>query len=138
MVKCPFCQFDNEDGVLFCEQCKSDLGGLGDQTSQAMPMAEPIGAGIAEALTEPMPATPIEAVPEAEATAPMAFAEPVATAPPPEESTVGLQMPPITDPMTAPPQVLDAECTGRRTGRRRQAAPCRHSRRQDRRRVPAL
>ena len=99
-------QFDNEDGVLFCEQCKSDLGGLGDQTSQAMPMAEPIGAGIAEALTEPMPATPIEAVPEAEATAPMAFAEPVATAPPPEESTVGLQMPPITDPMTAPPQAL--------------------------------
>jgi hypothetical protein len=26
MVKCPFCQFPNEDGVLFCEQCKSDLG----------------------------------------------------------------------------------------------------------------
>jgi hypothetical protein len=26
MVKCPFCQFNNEDGALFCEQCKSDLG----------------------------------------------------------------------------------------------------------------
>src|SRR5436853_571764 len=25
MVKCPFCHFDNEDGALFCEQCKSDL-----------------------------------------------------------------------------------------------------------------
>ena len=25
MVKCPFCWFDNEDGALFCEQCKSDL-----------------------------------------------------------------------------------------------------------------
>ena len=26
MMKCPFCQYDNEDGALFCEQCKSDLG----------------------------------------------------------------------------------------------------------------
>lgn len=25
MVKCPFCGFGNEDGALFCEQCKSDL-----------------------------------------------------------------------------------------------------------------
>ncbi|MBI1859455.1 MAG: hypothetical protein HYR96_00875 [Deltaproteobacteria bacterium] len=25
MVKCPFCHFENEDGALFCEQCKSDL-----------------------------------------------------------------------------------------------------------------
>lgn len=28
MVKCPFCQYANEDGALFCEQCKSDLGVL--------------------------------------------------------------------------------------------------------------
>ena len=28
MMKCPFCQYDNEDGALFCEQCKSDLGVL--------------------------------------------------------------------------------------------------------------
>src|SRR5438874_8382377 len=26
MLKCPFCEFANEDGALFCEQCKSDLG----------------------------------------------------------------------------------------------------------------
>ncbi len=26
MLKCPFCQYANEDGALFCEQCKSDLG----------------------------------------------------------------------------------------------------------------
>ena len=26
MLKCPFCHFENEDGALFCEQCKSDLG----------------------------------------------------------------------------------------------------------------
>src|ERR1700693_1317068 len=28
MLKCPFCQYDNEDGALFCEQCKSDLSGV--------------------------------------------------------------------------------------------------------------
>jgi hypothetical protein len=28
MIKCPFCHFDNEDGALFCEQCKSDLAGV--------------------------------------------------------------------------------------------------------------
>ena len=28
MLKCPFCQYANEDGALFCEQCKSDLGVL--------------------------------------------------------------------------------------------------------------
>jgi hypothetical protein len=33
-MKCPFCQFENEDGALFCEQCKSDLG-----------IGEPIGVG---------------------------------------------------------------------------------------------
>lgn len=26
MVKCLFCQYENEDGAFFCEQCKSDLG----------------------------------------------------------------------------------------------------------------
>ena len=25
MIKCRICEFDNEDGALFCEQCKSDL-----------------------------------------------------------------------------------------------------------------
>jgi len=28
MIKCPFCAFENEDGALFCEQCKSDLSGI--------------------------------------------------------------------------------------------------------------
>jgi len=28
MVQCPFCHFKNEDGALFCEQCKSDLAGV--------------------------------------------------------------------------------------------------------------
>jgi len=33
-MKCPFCTFSNEDGALFCEQCKSDLG-----------VAEPVAVG---------------------------------------------------------------------------------------------
>jgi hypothetical protein len=28
MVKCPFCSFANEDGALFCEQCKSDISSV--------------------------------------------------------------------------------------------------------------
>lgn len=27
-MKCPLCHYENEEGVLFCEQCKSDLGVL--------------------------------------------------------------------------------------------------------------
>jgi hypothetical protein len=40
MLKCPFCGFTNEDGVLFCEQCKSDLAGLPEQVPMAQPLAE--------------------------------------------------------------------------------------------------
>jgi hypothetical protein len=61
MLKCPFCHFENEDGALFCEQCKSDLAG-----------AEPAAAA---------PAVPVLEVPnalEAEQYAPL-------TAPYPEE-----------------------------------------------------
>jgi hypothetical protein len=71
MVKCPFCQFDNEDGALFCEQCKSDLGGMAESVSP--PMAEP--------LTEPLAAAPIETVPEPGMEPAMPAAEAV-TAPP--------------------------------------------------------
>lgn len=45
MMKCPFCQFDNEDGAAFCEQCKSDL-------SVATP--EPVAVE-PEVLPEPAP-----------------------------------------------------------------------------------
>jgi hypothetical protein len=40
MVKCPFCHFENEDGALFCEQCKSDLGVA--QPAVAAPVAETV------------------------------------------------------------------------------------------------
>jgi len=61
MTKCPFCHFDNEDGALFCEQCKSDLG-----VAPAAPLAhaEPV-EGIPTA--EPLQAEPYEAIPLASA-----------------------------------------------------------------------
>jgi hypothetical protein len=66
MLKCPYCQFDNEDGALFCEQCKSDLGGV--QAAEAVPVA---AAVVAEAA--PMEAAAVvEAAPVAAEAAPAA------------------------------------------------------------------
>ena len=45
-VQCPFCQFQNEDGALFCEQCKSDLSAVpaGAPAMAEAAMAAPVGA----------------------------------------------------------------------------------------------
>lgn len=66
MIVCPFCGFENEDGALFCEQCKSDLAGVPSTTPgagpiDAPPMATPIDAAPFEAA--PIDATPIDAAP---------------------------------------------------------------------------
>jgi FHA domain-containing protein len=75
MTKCPFCHFDNEDGALFCEQCKSDLGvPPATPVAQAepvedIPTAEPLqaepyeGVPLAGVETMPYPAEPLEAQP---------------------------------------------------------------------------
>lgn len=85
MLKCPFCQFDNEDGALFCEQCKSDLGGV--QPAEA-PMEAAVVAEAAPVMAEAVPvmaeAAPVmaEAAPVmAEAAPVMAEAMPVEAAP---------------------------------------------------------
>ncbi|MEY4614732.1 MAG: hypothetical protein RL179_2705 [Planctomycetota bacterium] len=57
MVVCPFCHFSNEDGALFCEQCKSDLAGV---ESGPVPEAPPIP--VAEALEEAVPFAIADAV----------------------------------------------------------------------------
>jgi hypothetical protein len=44
MVKCPFCHYDNEDGALFCEQCKSDLAGVEPATAAQVEEVVPIAA----------------------------------------------------------------------------------------------
>jgi FHA domain-containing protein len=65
MIKCPFCHFDNEDGALFCEQCKSDLASV-----ETMAPAHPVGAA-------PIPGEPIETVPHVTPVVEAVVAEPV-------------------------------------------------------------
>lgn len=66
MVQCPFCQFNNEDGALFCEQCKSDLAGA--PAAAAPAPAEAVAAvAVAEPVAQPAAAV---AAPAAETPAP--------------------------------------------------------------------
>src|SRR5947209_12321905 len=54
MIKCPLCQFENEDGALFCEQCKSDLG-MGESApahATARSAAMAVGQGLHAAVSE--------------------------------------------------------------------------------------
>ena len=64
MVKCPFCGFDNEDGALFCEQCKSDLSAVPAAPAAAVPVAqvvEPVPS--AAPMAEAVPVVPVEGAP---------------------------------------------------------------------------
>src|SRR5262249_43538338 len=93
MVKCPFCNFENEDGALFCEQCKSDLSGVeptkGAAPSEPIPVAAvldetmPMGAASDKGVeTVPMAALLAEGeAPKAEAATPAPPATPAAAAP---------------------------------------------------------
>lgn len=77
MLKCPFCQFDNEDGALFCEQCKSDLVTVAATPAAKPAMAEPVP--MAAIVEEPIPLVPL-AEPVMAAPVPMAMPEPIALA----------------------------------------------------------
>ena len=74
MIRCPFCHFDNEDGALFCEQCKSDLAGAipvaqAEASPGQHPHVQEATPVFAEAMPEPgVPAAqtmPYEAIPVA-------------------------------------------------------------------------
>ncbi|MCS6850915.1 MAG: FHA domain-containing protein [Gemmataceae bacterium] len=72
MLKCPFCGFENEDGALFCEQCKSDLSSVAPAAAPGVAQAAVAVAEPAIALAEPAvavaeaaPAAPAVAVPPA-------------------------------------------------------------------------
>ncbi len=105
MLKCPFCHFDNEDGALFCEQCKSDLASAAPIVQaealplEAIPTAAPV---VMEAIAEPLPAAPYEAIPVAAAEAiplsgePMT-AEPIQAIPIGEEKTPAHQPTPVAE-----------------------------------------
>jgi hypothetical protein len=60
MTKCPLCGFQNEDGVLFCEQCKTDLAGA----VPAQPVGMP-GGLMAVAVAEAAPEVPPPVVAQA-------------------------------------------------------------------------
>lgn len=89
MVKCPFCGFDNEDGALFCEQCKSDLGVVAPAAPLAPPAEPlPVAAVLEETVPLPPPAAPeVAAIPleplAAEPTIPLAAIIEAAPPPPP-------------------------------------------------------
>ncbi len=66
MVKCPFCGFGNEDGALFCEQCKSDISNVAPASEPPpMPLATPTPLPESMPPMEMFPMASIEPVPEA-------------------------------------------------------------------------
>jgi len=80
MTKCPFCQYDNEDGALFCEQCKSDLGVLEPGPSVISPPAavvENLEATEAVVTTAVPVANPVQSENVAAAAGPIPVARPV-------------------------------------------------------------
>jgi hypothetical protein len=82
MLKCPFCGFDNEDGALFCEQCKSDLSSV--EPTPAAPAPVPAAALADETIpmAEAIPAAQVvEATPVAEAIPAAPVAAPETPAP---------------------------------------------------------
>lgn len=69
MIECPCCQFHNEDGALFCEQCKSDLGvaELAGAQSAAHSAGAEFGASAIPIASVSDIASPVSAVAFAEA-----------------------------------------------------------------------
>lgn len=112
MVKCPFCGFDNEDGALFCEQCKSDLSAVPAAPAAEVPVAQvveavPVAAEAAPPMAQVVEPVAFEAAPMAEAVATpvaeAAAAEPVAApaaeaAPAGEAAVAGQSVPPGSQP----------------------------------------
>ena len=111
MVKCPFCGFDNEDGALFCEQCKSDLSSVPTSPApapQPVPVAQVVEAVPVAAMAEGIPVVaPVDvAPPMAQVVEAVAVAAPVAeaveaapvAAPAPEAAPAGQSVPPGAQP----------------------------------------
>src|SRR5262249_19074345 len=112
MLKCPFCGFSNEEGALFCEQCKSDISGvvpaaptpvepIPEAPVMAAIVEEPVVAAVLAEEAPPMVAAAAEVV-EAKHVPP----EPL-TPPAPLEST---PMPPA-EPPPAPAMPVAAVST---------------------------
>jgi hypothetical protein len=101
MLKCPFCGFENEDGALFCEQCKSDLSSVPAPAAAAPAEAIPMAAVVED--TVPM-ADIVEAIPEAAAAeAAPAPAAPATAEAPPAPAPAAAAPPPEAAPVPAAP-----------------------------------
>jgi hypothetical protein len=112
MVRCPFCQFENEDGALFCEQCKSDLGVVEPVAAVvAQPVEDVPVAAVVEETAPFIPAggTP-DTIPAAEAMA--LHQETVPTVEPfphHEEAAPPAEAHPVADAVEAPPAAPPAQ-----------------------------
>lgn len=95
MLKCPFCGFDNEDGALFCEQCKSDLSAVTPEPAAPAAEAPPPMAAVEEAI----PMAAMEEAPAEEI--PMAAMAELAEAPP--------EAPPMAEPEAPVAEALPEE-----------------------------
>jgi hypothetical protein len=113
MLKCPFCHFENEEGALFCEQCKSDLGSVAPVVAAPEAVMAPVAeATPAVGAADDMPmAAVIEATPVLAEASVIAVAEAVAeiapAMPPPEPVTLGVEglaapQPSVAEPASAP------------------------------------
>src|SRR5262245_20986114 len=107
MTKCPICQFDNEDGALFCEQCKSDLSGAQPTTPTVAGFitvpASPVIADAGAASAETVPMAQIEAAPPPGGTPAVAVAFPMPE--PPQATPVPAAEPPPAAPMPPLPPI---------------------------------
>ena len=88
MVQCPFCHYNNEDGALFCEQCKSDLANVASSNDPPIAQAMPVEAEPAFAEAIPVEAIPMGALPLAPEALPMEGGPVVAEAIPMEAAPV--------------------------------------------------
>jgi FHA domain len=118
MLKCPFCNFQNEDGALFCEQCKSDLGSVPATPAAASPvLPEPVP--MAAVIEEAIPMAAVEAgLAEAPiavtdvAAPPASVAVATAAAPPAEPVAVATAASPPVPVAAAPPPAVVAAPPG--------------------------
>lgn len=104
MLKCPFCQFPNEDGALFCERCKSDLLNLpptqiravGPEKTASAEAGQP-GSGPTISSVSTFVPTPAGStlVAEAASAAPTPVVQ-IEASPPPGEGSVPVALP-VTD-----------------------------------------
>ncbi len=100
MPRCPFCQYENEEGALFCEQCKSDLAA--DPLRATLPYGSP-------AYREPVgQIAAIDDIPSAEPVSAVATPEPLAAAPaletqPASRETDQIELPAGSETMRAGP-----------------------------------